>query len=129
LYQDSIYPKNNHGIMMDRALISLHLVLLKHPKSALWLEKGISRIREAFHRDFSYKGVHLENSPDYHSMVMKMFVKIEEFLSKNNLTLGNDIVKRIELTKEYMKYIVKPDNTVPLIGDTSLSRVSIQKNF
>lgn len=130
LANDSKYVKNNHGIMMDRALILLSIVLKANPSAKLWQEKALFRIREAFNRDFSYKGVHLENSPDYHSMVRRLFISTEQFLQKNNLTLGEDIINRLDRTNEYFKYLYKPDKTIPIIGDTSKStNLKLEKKF
>ncbi|PAE27924.1 hypothetical protein CHI07_17165 [Paenibacillus sp. 7884-2] len=129
LFNDENYPQNNHGVMVDRGLISISLLLGNHKHSKMWLEKSLFRLRMAYYRDFSYKGTHLENSPDYHSMVRNLFNTTEDFLQKNGMTLGEDICKKLELTNKYMQIIIKPDSTIPLIGDTSLSRVSVKKNF
>ena len=119
LNDDKNYRKNNHGIMVDRALLSIALVLSAYPESEHWKEKAIYRVREAFNRDFSFKNVHLENSPDYHSMVMRLIQSVENFLVKNNLTLGKNIVERLERANDYFHYFLKPNLRVPNIGDTS----------
>src|SRR5699024_4387573 len=83
-----------------------------------------------FSRDFSYKGVHLENSPDYHSLVQRLFLSIEKFLKANHLSLGNDLTDRMEDIARYFQYAVKPDQKVPLIGDTSTaSKMKTKKLF
>jgi len=121
LYKDSNYSLNNHGIMMDRALISLAIILANHKKSSKWKNKAMSRIEIAFYRDFSKKGTHLENSPDYHFMVMNFFISTEVFLNKNNLTLGKKFENRLELAKKYFQYLAKPDKKRPMLGDSSSS--------
>lgn len=127
LNDDQNYRKNNHGIMVDRALLSIALVLSEYPEAEHWKEKAIYRVREAFNRDFSYKNVHLENSPDYHSMVMRLIQSVESFLVKNNLTLGKDIVERLEQADDYFHYFLKPNLKVPTIGDTSSGHLKRKK--
>ena len=120
LYQDKNYARNNHGIMMDQALILSSIVLAEHKNAQHWKNKAIIRMKEAFNRDFSAKGTHLENSPDYHKLVMNLFIKIEKFLKKNKLTLGENINNRIDLAQQYFQYLLKPDQKIPLLGDSSL---------
>ena len=124
LADDRNYKKNNHGIMTDRALLVLAFFLKKHSLSSYWIEKSLSRLREAFIRDFSFQGVHLENSPDYHKIVHgKLFLQTEEFLCKFGYSLGDDIKSKIILGNKYYKYILKPDLYFPTIGDTSLGKM------
>ena len=131
LEKDSNYRKNNHGIMSDRALAALAVSMKKNPRSKSWIKKSIRRLKEAYSRDFSNKGVHLENSPDYHRIVHgKLFLQTEDFLNKHGYSLGKDIKNKIKLGTEYYKYILKPDLSLPLIGDTSLGTMKkIDKVF
>jgi Heparinase II/III-like protein/Heparinase II/III N-terminus len=116
---DKNYRKNNHGIMMDRSLILLGITL-NHPLAKNWIEKGIWRLKDTFNYSYSPLGVHLENSPDYHSIVRTLFKTIEDFLNKNNLSLGDEVNNHLKLSDEYFKYLVKPDGYLPIIGDTEL---------
>jgi Heparinase II/III N-terminus/Heparinase II/III-like protein len=131
LADDDHYNKNNHGIMVDRALITAGITLAEYELSRQWIEKGIYRLREAFFRDFSSKGVHLENSPEYHSMVLnKLFIQTQNYLVKNGLTIGEDIEEKLEMAKNYFPYIMKPNHSLPIIGDSGAHWVKkVQKNF
>ena len=130
LYQDDIYRPNNHGIMMDRALILLSIVLATHEDAKKWKTKALARIKEAFNRDFSHKGTHLENSPAYHILVMDLFISTEDFLNKNDLTLGEEFHNRLQYAKKYFQYLAKPNKILPMLGDSSsLSKIRIKKNF
>src|SRR5699024_5869060 len=82
LIDDKNYKKNNHGIMMDNALISSVEMLpleLDYIKPGI-IKKVIERSREAITREFSEKGLHLENSPDYHRLTIKWLTNIENKL-------------------------------------------------
>jgi len=118
LLDDQNYRKNNHGMMMDKALIMLGMVFdIDEAKG--YVQKGLQRLRDSFHHSFSNKGVHLENSPEYHAFVHdKMFLSIEQYLNNNDLTLGKSVVDRFKLIDEYYSYITKPNGYFPMIGDT-----------
>src|SRR5699024_5844335 len=76
LSDDSIYNNNNHGLMMDRSLMVIGHVL----KDKLLFNKGYYRAIDTFWYSFSSQGIHLENSPDYHNMVVRMYRDIEKYL-------------------------------------------------
>ncbi|MDL2416774.1 heparinase II/III domain-containing protein [Bacillus shihchuchen] len=114
--------------MMDRALIMLGIIL-DHPESNRWIEKGILRLKDTFYYSYSQQGVHLENSPEYHRIVRNLYKSIENFLNKNDLTLGEDVVTRMEMSDEYFNYIVKPNGLTPAIGDSGLLPIGAQNKI
>lgn len=115
LMSDEHYRPNNHGLMMDRTLMIAGKVL----NSELYLLKGKSRAQQSFWINYSPNGVHLENSPEYHRMVTKMYHAIEDYLNKNNDTLGKEINEILGMADKYLPKIAKPDGRIPAIGDSS----------
>ncbi|MDW3797106.1 heparinase II/III domain-containing protein [Staphylococcus saprophyticus] len=115
LVNDKNYRPNNHGLMMDRSLLCAGVVL----KNSLFYIKGKSRAQQTFWHSYSYNGVHLENSPEYHLMVTKMYKIIEKYLNNNNDSLGIEINNMIKKADEYLHKIKRPNNKVPAIGDSS----------
>src|SRR5699024_10311664 len=73
LYNDKNYKNNNHGIMMDESLIIASIHISNKDLREIYLNKAFLRIKVALYRDFTRKGVHLENSPEYHLLVLKLF--------------------------------------------------------
>ena len=117
LMDDRNYRKNNHGMMMDKAIIMLGMVFdIDEVKG--YVQNGLQRLRNCINHNFSYNGVHLENSPEYHVFVHKMILSIEEYLNNNGLSLGESIVGRFKLINDYYSYITKPNGFLPMIGDT-----------
>ncbi|WP_062108567.1 alginate lyase family protein [Bacillus niameyensis] len=123
LYKDTYYRKNNHGIMMDRALIQAGVVF-NYPNADNWKNKGLFRLKDNFYSSYSSKGVHLENSPEYHLVVERLFHSIEDFLNKYDLTLGKEIIGKFKLIAEYYSFILKPDGYLPMIGDSSHKKLN-----
>jgi hypothetical protein len=120
LMDDSIHRVNNHGLMVDHALISAGLVL----GDDSYVFNGIGRARSIFWQSFSPRGVHQENSPEYHRMVSRMFRELEEYLSRNGLGLGEDVLSMFEPIDRYLATLAKPDRRVPAIGDSSAGIVA-----
>lgn len=118
LMDDSLHRMNNHGLMMDMALISLGLGLGRYD----YVFRGIGRAESIFWQTFSETGMHQENSPEYHNMVMRMYRELETFLNVNDLTLGEGVLTKLRFNEQHMKRISKPDGKVPNIGDTGSQR-------
>ncbi len=116
------YMKDNHGIMLDRSLLVLSFFIVDEDKRLKIFNKSYFRLREAFFRDFSKRGVHLENSTDYHSMTKNLFIEINTFLKEFNLSLGEEIDYFIE-HDDYFNYAVKPNHFLPLLGDSGETMV------
>ena len=116
------YMKDNHGIMLDRSLLVLSFFIIDNDKRLKIFNKSYYRLREAFFRDFSKRGVHLENSTDYHSMTKNLFIEINTFLKDFSLSLGEEIDYFIE-HDDYFNYAVKPNHFLPLLGDSGETMV------
>lgn len=125
LSDDKIYKHNNHGLMMDRSLIILGYVL----EDTNMLLKGKTRAANTFWISFSSQGIHLENSPQYHSMVVRMYNEIESYLNKKDDSLGEHIPKYLNIAKSYIPIITKPNKHQPSIGDSSDTKQSRRKIY
>lgn len=112
------YKFNNHGLMMDNALINAAHHLQNDEKKNMYIEKAVYRIRYAIQRDFSRNGVHLENSPEYHRMVLAIFRNIEKKLNELKIPLGKQETEILKLAQKYKGYIIQPNQVYPMIGDT-----------
>lgn len=125
LMNDTIHNLNNHGLMMDRSLMILGNVL----NDAKYKQKGLFRAVNTFWFSFSHNGIHLENSPQYHNMVLRMYEEIEAYLNTRNETLGKPIIEYMKLAKEYSSYIVRPNRRIASIGDSSNGFKKIKKLY
>lgn len=129
LSDDTIYNFNNHGLMMDKTLFVLGVTLDKKDV----FEHGLGRATETFWYNFSSNGVHLENSPDYHSMVVGMYYDIQNFISNFGYSFSENILNYLNISKEYFNILVKPNGFLPQIGDSGNTPFSLKnkvyKNF
>lgn len=125
LLSDDNYKMNNHGVMVDRSLLLLGNVL----EDPYIFNKAYGRIKKNYWHNFSLKGVHLENSPDYHVMVLKMFKDISKYLKKHDMGLGKDIDEHMNKSESYQNYVLKPSMSFPTIGDTEYRKRNIKKIY
>ncbi|MEY8559715.1 heparinase II/III family protein [Jeotgalicoccus halotolerans] len=129
LSEKSNYQENNHGIMMDNALIFASNSLDNDELKQSYLEIAYYRVKMALFRDFSKMGVHLENSPEYHKMVLNLYSNIAKNLSAAKMPLGKEISGLFNRARVYSGQMIKPDNTLPIIGDSSKYEETIVKKY
>lgn len=123
------YKENNHGIMMDSSLIRASQRLTDKKLKQRYLETAYYRVKMAYYRDFSKMGVHLENSPEYHKMVLNLLKNVSTSLTKQGYSLGKDFSSFITRANHYTKAIIKPDKKLPIIGDSSLYNEKVEKSY
>ena len=125
MMDDKKYNNNNHGLMMDRSLMILGNVL----EIEEFKVKGKARAVTTFWYSFSAQGIHLENSPQYHNMVVRMYTDIEKYLNKRNDTLGGTIKNFLELSKSYPSYVSNPNKRLASIGDSGSDKQRVPKIY
>lgn len=131
LLDDNNYRKNNHGIMMDTSLSGTLKFIpksLKHIEKVI-INKVISRSQEAINRDFSRKGLHLENSPDYHRLTVRWLHVVEKNLNQVGSTLGEEYVEKLKNAATLDAIISMPNLRYPIYGDSSDGTFKGIKNY
>jgi hypothetical protein len=116
------YSRGNHGLMMDTALLALGVYKQKNS----WIKLSMKRINDRAKKDFSNSGIHLENSPDYHVLVMNHYLKIKDFLDTLDLQdrLDHDTYDIISELPNYLTHIIMPNKHLPRIGDSENTLIS-----
>jgi hypothetical protein len=127
LYRHAVFladPKNysqyNHGIMMDKSLLLLSL-LLRHtyPDAANgWFDLAAKRIQIAFERDYTPSMVHVENSPSYHFYVTEHFQEMAALMEYFKIEPPAGLGQKLAQAGEFSRCVTMPNRRVPMIGDT-----------
>lgn len=121
LMENSFYSKGtNHGIDQAFSLVLASTVFNFLDISKEAKEIGIERLRFEFDYAFSEESIHLENSPEYHNVILASALTINNFV---NILTSEYILKKplnefCNEALEYMAYITRPDGLVPPIGDS-----------
>ena len=119
------YRRNNHGLMMDRSLMILGNIL----ENSEIFNIGYYRSIDTFWHSYSYTGLHLENSPEYHNMVTNMYIELQRYLSRSGKTYGKTIVSYLNQATRLKNVFTKPNKIIPSIGDSGHGSVKINKEY
>ncbi|MFC3900390.1 alginate lyase family protein [Aliicoccus persicus] len=130
LNDDSNYKHNNHGLMMDNALITASAFIEDSSLRNNYINKALSRIRVSVYRDLTVQGIHVENSPEYHNLYIILLNQIFHTLKKYDFKLERNIHFLRQAAIEKRASLLKPNNEFPLLGDTGQTKYpSIKKSF
>lgn len=121
------YTENNHGIMMDRALVIGSLFLEDAELRNDYIMLAKNRIEKAILRDYSYKSVHLENSPDYHRMVTNWLNKAIKLFDDIKMPLSSKYKNILKGADIYNGIIVNYNKEYPMVGDTAHGTTNVKK--
>src|SRR5699024_2932616 len=81
-------------------------------------------------RDFSRRGVHLENSPEYHRMVMIIYRKIMSTLKNKKIKPDTYFKNLYKSADNFKSYMIKPNLEYPMLGDTGqIIEKNVSKKF
>src|SRR5699024_245787 len=108
------YKENNHGLMMDRALLLTSIFLKNNNQKTFYLDVAKNRIEKLILRDFSYQGVHLENSPEYHILVLKLIKQVINLFKILEYKLDYGIIDILKKAENYLPHIVNHKQELPL---------------
>ncbi|MFD2627848.1 heparinase II/III domain-containing protein [Oceanobacillus kapialis] len=127
LEAEAFYKFNdNHGMFQDVALIS---ILLKYPslddQPGSSMQLAIKRLYKQINNTISADGVSKEHSPDYQLQIYNFLSKIISWLKSNKITIKEEIEQRIKKMPDFFAYLLKPDLTLPLFGDTTKAKLNL----
>ncbi|WP_193752048.1 alginate lyase family protein, partial [Oceanobacillus picturae] len=120
LLMDSFHTTNtNHGMYQDEALIVFSDYFKDLPKSQLYNQIGKKRLKSYFDYIISEEGVHLEHSPGYHQIIAKSVKGYKNYFNlMGDYDQFNYYNQLYNSMANYYVWLVKPDGSLPLIGDT-----------
>lgn len=114
LFDSNNYKENNHGLMMDRSL----LVGGYYINNEIFQERAVDRFKNFIYKDFSNYGVHLENSPEYHSLALKIANEIIDIMKLIGIRISQEMKLRLKKADKYIPILSRPDKYIPMLGDS-----------
>ncbi len=115
------YTQGNHAVMIDRALFQLSK-LFSYKESSQWEELSIARLKMIFNKEVTSEGVCTENSSGYHFYVLDLLLDSVNLFKTYNVEYPKDWDNMVAKMKEFGGQMLKPNNTLPTIGDTYYSK-------
>jgi hypothetical protein len=111
-YEDT----NNHAVTQASALFLLGVNFPDLPRAAAWRELGKERINTSLLDLVDEDGVLVENTPYYHFYTLEKYWQIYRYSQEHNIPISDEFNHTIHNMVDYATYILRPDQTVPLLG-------------
>lgn len=115
---DFYKERHNHGIFQDMALTAIAQSFPEFDQSLNWQTLASNRLQAQIAHSISPAGIHLEHSPGYQVYVYHTFARFLTWAEANNFTLPSRIDDIREIP-EQLAYMMKPNRTLPIFGDTA----------
>ncbi|MGV2899420.1 heparinase II/III family protein [Achromobacter sp. AGC78] len=120
---DDFYVKGtNHGLDQAFALYQASLIFSTFDFSAAAKAIALERLEYELIKSFSSEHIHIENSPEYHGVILSSTIQVNSFIEscEDKGVLG-DTTKFINGALDYFAHIIRPDGNLPTIGDSLLA--------
>jgi hypothetical protein len=110
----------NHGVRQDSLLIAAAMLFARRPGMADVLRTGLDRLeRRQLGSMLSEDGVWLENSFEYHRLVMSALGDLASDLRTAGAQGGEFLSSAVERMLGFVEAVVTRSGQAPLIGDTA----------
>ena len=113
----------NHYLCDAVGLVFLGTFFTATPKGRRWLQTGRDIISAEIFNQTSEDGVDFEKSTAYHRLVLEAFLTSYLLLEQHGDQLSAEWRERLGLMIEFVEAYVKPDGTIPLVGDADDGRI------
>ena len=119
LAEDVNYSRHsNHGF--DQAMIGLVVGLMfADDKIASHRKLNDKRLKDELLFAFTPEGVHKENSPSYQKMMLARLRQLSVLTDLGENEISEMAYRYTKAAEDFLRVISLPDETLPLIGDTS----------
>ena len=114
---------SNWLTMESTALFQLGVMFPELKRAADWRSLAYRRISHEVRYQFDHTGVHIERTPIYHLVAVLAFLQAYRMARLNGLPTPPYALALLERGAEFLMALVKPDLTIPMIGDAD--RVSL----
>lgn len=117
---DDFYVRGtNHGLDQAFSLYRAAVVFPLFKESSGFRQIALERLSFELLKSFADDGVHIENSPEYHDMVLASTLQIDSFVhSMEGTGVLKERSKLVESALSFLAYIIRPDGKFPPIGDS-----------
>lgn len=119
LERDRFYhADHNHGMAQAYALFMIGLLFREHRKAPAWTDLGRARLEAQMRDNVSAEGLHREHSPYYQFFVFQQFYFAYQLAQAYGLKFSPAYVERLNAMLAASAYLLKPDGSLPALGDT-----------
>lgn len=122
LAEDGFYSKGtNHGLDQAYYLYFSATVLKFDSRADVTKKIAFERLKYELKKSFSEDGVHIENSPEYHDLILGSVLKINQFVNTiESLNVIEDYDNFAVNALKFLTFVIRPDGCFPPIGDSTI---------
>ncbi|WP_232819612.1 heparinase II/III family protein [Exiguobacterium sp. TNDT2] len=110
--------RHNQGLFQDMALLAVSEMFPEFEGSEDWGRIARARLDDQLEASLADDGTHLEHSPGYHVYVYHTLARFKEWAELNGIELPQRLGTIRQMPMQ-LAYMVKPNRTLPIFGDTS----------
>jgi uncharacterized heparinase superfamily protein len=110
----NLSPARNHRTL---ELLALFLMGVALPDSSDLLDFARTELAANLHRDFHPDGVHVEQSTDYHHLVLRNALVARRVADANGIEMPEQFDAAIRRALRFSAHIHRPDGIIPSLSD------------
>lgn len=134
LAQSSFHKKfTNHGMFQDQALLIYSRYFYNFEESHTLHKLAATRLNEYFTISLSAEGVLLEHSPSYHNLIAEYIKLFGEYFGLEPTDFYKELSAKFlsfyQAGSIFGTHIIKPDATLPQLGDTEYIETNRSKEY
>jgi hypothetical protein len=118
---------SNWLTMECSALFQLGVMFPEFRRAPEWKKLGYQRVCHEIRYQFDHYGVHMERTPVYHLVSTLAFLQAYRLAVLNDVPVPPYMLPILERSAEFLMQLVKPDFTLPMIGDADRISLSSRK--
>lgn len=111
--------RTNHGVMQNIALLQITAAFPDLPRADDWRKLAMERLELQLGFYVSPEGPVLEHSSEYHLFGVQLLGYAIQLARLNGLEPSALLVSAYQRSQEFSKVLVRPDGSVPIIGNTA----------
>ncbi|MCX7038168.1 MAG: alginate lyase family protein [Spirochaetes bacterium] len=114
---------SNWSAMEATALFQLGVMFPEFKRAREWQNLGYRRVCQEARYQFDHYGIHIERTPVYQLVVVLSFLQAYRIAMGNGIPVPPYLLPILTKSAEFLGRIVKPDFSLPMIGDAD--RISL----
>ena len=120
--------KNNHLIGDATALALAGIMFPEFKESKYWRNTYINILYRELDNQVYDDGTSFEQAVSYHRFVLYFYLLLFRIMRLNDYEIPSGFAQKLEKMTEFIMYLMKPDRTIPQIGDCDDANVVLLSN-
>ena len=108
---------NNHGMLQNFSLMTGSYIFT-HDEAKASMQKAMNRLNTYFSNAFTSEGIHVENSPMYHAIVLSRLTMYLHFMSIVKNCIKEELVEIQKKATQYIFCTIRENGCLLTLGDT-----------